>query len=336
MALDVKVKIDLVKPLGKAGFGYPLILEENATTEKSYTECGSLEEVVAAGFAEGTKTYKAANTIFMQDNAPEKIAVCAATGTASAWLTDVSNVGKEWRQLIVVTNNEETAVSVSAIMTKVETLDNKLYFADLETADATELTVSGIKRTVLFYCNATEEYPSPAAALVGATAGLPVGSITYKNMILKGIAPQSITEAEIAAIHEKGGLTFVTKAGDNVTTEGKVAGGEYIDIIDAQDYIISNLEYQTQKALNAANKIPYDNAGIAQLQSICENVLKEAYNNGIIASTDDGVADYTVNYALRDQVSDNDRVARKYIGGQFSFRLSGAIHSVEIVGEIII
>lgn len=336
MALDVKVKIDLVKPLGKAGFGIPLILEENATTEKSYTECASLEEVVTAGFGETTKTYKAANTIFMQNNAPEKIAVCATTGDTSAWLTTVSNVSKNWRQLIVVTNNEETAISVSSIMSKVETLDNKLYFADLEVNDSTELTVNGINRTVLFYCNATEDYPSPVSALVGATAGLAVGSITYKNMILKGIAPQNLSESEISAIHEKGGFTFVTKAGDNVTSEGKVAGGEYIDIIDSQDYIISNLEYRTQKALNTSNKIPYDNNGIALLQSICEDVLKDAYNNGIIASALDGTPDYTVNYALIDQVSESDRVSRKYVGGQFSFKLQGAIHNVEVIGQIII
>ena len=68
MALDVKVKIDLVKPLGKAGFGIPLILEENATTEKSYTECRNLDDIIAAGFAATTKVYKAANTMLMQDN----------------------------------------------------------------------------------------------------------------------------------------------------------------------------------------------------------------------------------------------------------------------------
>lgn len=336
MALDVKVKIDLVKPLGKTSFGMPLILEENATTEKSYTECTSLEEVITAGFAETTKTYKAASAIFMQNDAPEKIAVCATTGDTSAWLTNVSNVGKEWRQLIVVTNSEDTPISVSSIMAKIETLDNKVYFADLETDDSTELTVNGINRTVLFYCNATEDYPSPVSALVGATAGKAVGSITYKNMILKGIAPQNLSESEITAIHDKGGITFVTKAGDNVTSEGKVAGGEYIDIIDSQDYIISNLEYRTQKALNTSNKIPYDNNGIALLQSICEDVLKDAYNNGIIASTADGTPDYTVNYALSDQVSDDDRVSRRYVGGRFSFKLQSAVHNVEVIGEIII
>ena len=334
MALDVKVKIDLVKPLGKAGFGMPLILEENATTEKSYTECTSLEEVATAGFGETTKTYKAANTIFMQNEAPEKIAVCATTGDTSAWLTNIANTGKDWRQLIVVTNSEETPISVSSIMAKVETLDNKLYFADLETDDTTELTVNGINRTILFYCNATEDYPSPASALVGATAGLTVGSVTYKNMILKGIAPQNLSESEITAIHNKGGITFVTKAGDNVTSEGKVAGGEYIDAIDGDDYVVSNMEYKTQKLFNNSNKIPYDNTGIAMLQSIYEEVLKEAYNMGIVGSTADGTPDYTVNFALLDQVPDSDRAERKYMSGQFKYRRQGAVHYLYGVGEV--
>lgn len=336
MSLDVKVKIDLVKPIGRSGFGIPLILEESATSTKNYTECSNLAEVVSAGFNTTSKTYKVANTIFMQDNAPDKIAVCATSEATATWLGDVANVGRNWRQLVVVTNSSDTPISVSGIMSKIETLDNKLYFADLEVDDSTSLTVTGINRTILFYCDSSTEYPSPAAALVGATAGLPAGSITYKNMILKGISPQNITDTEINAIHTKGGITFVTKAGDNVTTEGKVAGGEYIDIIDAKDYIVSNLEYQTQKLLNSSSKIPYDNNGIAQLQSICENVLKDAYNNGIIASTDDGSPDYSVNYALRQQTSESDRAARKYVGGQFSFKLQGAVHSVNITGEIII
>ena len=333
MGLDVKVKISMVTPIGKAGFGIPLILEENATTAKSYTECSNLNDVTTAGFAETTKVYKAANAIFMQDNAPEKIAVCAASGTAETWLSDVDNTKKDWRQLVVV-NESETPTSVSGIMAKVEGLDNKLYFADLDSDDSTSLTVSGINRTVLFYVDATDDYPSPAAALVGATAGHTVGSITYKNIIIKGIAPQALTDTEINAIHTKGGITFVTKAGDNVTTEGKVAGGEYIDIIDSKDYIISNLEYRTQKLLNTSGKIPYDNNGIASLQSICENVLKDAYNNGIIATNDEGTPAYSVNYALRENSSATDIAARKYVGGAFTFTLAGSIHNVEIVGEI--
>lgn len=336
MALDVKVKIDLVKPVGRAGFGIPLILEEHAATAKSYTECMSLSDVVTAGFAEGTKTYQAASLLLMQDNAPEKLAVCADTGAAASWLAKVDNTGREWRQLIVVNNSESEETDYSSIMTAVETLDNKMYFADLAADDETALTVTGISRTALFYCDPTEDYPVPSAALVGATAGLDAGSFTYKNMILKGIAPQKLTDTEINAIHVKGGITFVTKAGDNVTSEGKVAGGEYIDVVDSKDYIISNLEFRTQRLLNTMQKIPYDNNGIALLESVAVDVMKDAYNKGMIADNEDGTPGYTVNYALREQTEEADREARRYVGGSFSFQLAGAVHTVEITGEIII
>lgn len=335
MALDVKVKIDLTKPIGKAGFGVPLVLQENAEAVKEYKECSSLAEVVTAGFATTTKVYKAASTIFMQDNAPEKIAVCAAEDAASTWISSVENSGKNWRQLIVVTESE-TPTSVSTIMAAVEALKNKMYFADLAADDSTSITTTGINRTVLFYCDQSDNCPSPAAALVGASAGLSAGSFTYKNMVLKGVDPQPLSDTEIVAIHNKGGITFVTKAGDNVTSEGKVAGGEYIDIIDSQDYIISNLEYQTQKTLNNAKKIPYDNNGIAILESVCVNVMREAYNNGIIATNEDGTAAYAVSYAKRENTTETDRADRHYVGGQFAFTLAGAIHDVEITGEIII
>lgn len=331
--LDVKVKIDLTKPVGKAGFGIPLIIQEKATKETAYTECMSLADVVAAGFPTTSKVYKAVATMLMQENAPSKFAVCATTGTTEEWLADVANTSKDWRQLIVVS---EEQVNVQNIIDSVETLDNKMYFADCSIAEGGVLKVDGINRTLLFYCNATTEHPSPAAALVGAVAGLPAGSFTYKNLILKGIEPQNLTATQVNAIHTKGGITFITKAGDNVTTEGKVAGGEYADIIDSKDYIISNLEYRTQKMLNSMDKIPYDNNGIAMLESVAVSVLKDAYNNGIIATNEDGTPAYTVNYAMRENTSEADRAARKYLGGQFAFTLAGAIHEVEVTGEVII
>lgn len=66
------------------------------------------------------------------------------------------------------------------------------------------------------------------------------------------------------------------------------------------------------------------------------NVLQTAYNNGMIAQTEDGAADYSVNYGLRENTDEDDRQARKYVNGSFSFALAGAVHTVEITGEITI
>lgn len=333
MALDVKVKIDLTKPVGKLGFGHPLILQEQATSAVSYKEVASIADVVTAGFAATTDVYKAAELIFAQKNAPKKIAVCAVTEAATAALAEATLISKDWRQLIVV-GGGESPTTPSAIMAKVEALDGKLYFANLDVDDSTSIATSGIRHTVLFYCNVTDAVPVPVAALVGETAGREVGSYTYKNLILEGIEPQELTDSEIAAIHAKGGITFVTKAGDNVTSEGKVAGGEYIDVIDSEDYIIQQLAYRTQKVLNSMAKVPYDNNGIAMLESVAIDVLQSAYNTGMVAVKEDGTPDYTVSYALREDTTEENRSNRKYLGGTFSFSLAGAIHEAEVTGTI--
>lgn len=335
MALDVKVDIKSVKPITKAGFGIPLILEGKASSDIAYIECSSLDEVVKAGFESTTAVYKAAELIFMQNSAPEKVAVCATTSTVKDWLT-ADNFSKNWRQLIVTSFATSEESTLSDVMAAIETTDNKMFFTSLDTDDSTSLTVSGIERTVLFYVNKTETIKNPEAALVGAAAGKNVGSFTYKNLILKGIEAQKLTDSEITAIHAKGGITFVTKAGDNVTSEGKTAGGEYIDLVDSKDYVINEIEYQTQKTLNNHDKIPYDNNGIAMLESVCINVMKDAYTNGIIGTNADGTPGYTVNYALREETLDTDRAARKYVGGKFSFILAGGVHTVSITGELLV
>lgn len=328
MALDVTVRIDLNKPIGKLSFGFPLIISAGETTAINYTECTSLEAVVTAGFATSTDVYKAAQLMFMQNDAPAKIAVCGLTEASG--ISELLN--KEWRQLVLV-GTDTSQANAKALAPIIEaTKDKMLFITAADKTAATAVKTAGGDRTVIL----VHSNPLAVAALAGEAAGLTVGSFTYKNLILNGIAPETLTDAEIEGIHTAGAIAFVTKAGDNVTTEGKTVGGEYIDIVDCKDYIISNLEYQTQKMLNMASKIPYDNNGIAMLESVAVNVMKDAYNKGMIATNEDGSAAYTVDYAMREDTSEADRAARKYLGGQFSFKLAGAVHEVEIVGEIII
>ena len=337
MAYDVKVTIDLAKPTGSIGFGIPLVLQEHKTGgDVEYAEVSSLAEVITAGFNTTSHVYKAAQLIFMQDNAPKTIAV-AATGVAAATTLgeDVSLVHHNWRQLVVV-NESETPTKADDIANQVEALEGKMYFTSAN-EEALEGTLAGLvtknyRRTVVLFA---EDQQYPEAALVGATAGRAVGSFTYKNLILKGVSSMGETTNEaLAALKTLGVITVITRAGDIVTSEGIVASGEYIDIIDSEDYIIQQLAYKTQKLLNNAPKIPMDNNGIAMLESVAVDVLQTAYNNGMIATTADGQPDYSINYDLVEEVTEDDRANRIYRGGNFRFRLAGAVHEVEIVGEI--
>lgn len=325
MALDVKIIIDIVKPIGNIGFGCPLILVENATQEVAYKECNSQSDIIAAGFAATTDAYKAASLMFSQPHAPKTIAVCATSGTAETWLTTESNVSKAWRQLVVVSDSDSKATNVQGIITAIEaqTKYPKFYYANLDYDDSTTLTVTGIERTLLCYYTPTDEVPVPVAAIAGEVAGLEVGSYTLNNLIVKGVEPLDLSDSEIKAIHDKGGVTIVLSAGDAVVSEGHTAGGAWVDDTDGNDYIKQHLEYNIQKVFNNNTKVPYTNAGIAMLESAAIGVMSRAQNMGIVDS-------FTVNFLLRENVNEADRAARKYIGGSITWAMQGAIHTADV------
>lgn len=324
MAQDVKIIINSVKPVGSVGFGCPLILEENATAGAEYVEVGNLEELVAAGYTTDSKVYKTAQLMFMQEHAPKKVAACSVTTEAKEWLTVESNVSKGWRQLVVV-NAGSTATAVADIMTTIEAQKTypKIYYANLDYEDDTTLTVKGIERTVLCYYDDSADIPCPVAAIVGEVAGLEVGSYTLNNMTVKGIDGLDLSEAEIEAIHAKGGITYIISAGDVVVSEGHTAGGLFVDNVDGDDYIKQQLEYKTQKVFNNNLKVPYNNVGIALLESAAAEVMTDAQNKGIVES-------FETLYALREDTPEADRTARRYVGGNITYTRAGAIHKIEI------
>lgn len=333
MANDVKVVISLAKASPRVGFGVPLIFEGMAESAVAYTEVSSLAEVTAAGFANASAVYQAAQLIFMQDNAPSKIAVCASTDATVTGLPKV--LEEDWRQLVVVSGEGDS--TIDAISDYIEACGKPcMYFAKVNPEnDATVITnVEGNERTVLI-AYASSDVANPEAALVGATAGLDIGSFTYKNLILKGVTAQTYTDSEVEGFHDSGVITILRKAGSIVTSEGIVVSGEYADIIDCEDYIIQQIEYQCQELMNRVPKLPYDNRGIASLEGVVLSVLMDAASNGMIAQNEEGEYDYAVTFGGRDECAAADISARHYAAGTFSFTLAGAIHTAEITGEII-
>ncbi|WP_405378828.1 hypothetical protein [Phascolarctobacterium sp.] len=323
---DITVNISTAAAAGSVGLGYPLVIEGMAEKAVDYTECSSIAEVVAAGFAAETEVYKACAAIFAQANKPKTVAVCASAGKVGDWLAENGNKG--FRQVVPVLGADDS--TIAELITAVSALDEKILFATVKSTDAMPEAKS--ERAVIVVYGGASEYPN--AAVVGASAGMAAGSFTYKNLVIAGIAAENLSAAQVKAIHEAGGMCIIKKAGDIVTSEGKTTDGEYIDIVDSKDYIISNIVYQGQKMLNNSNKLPFDNVGISQLENVVTGVLADAYRNGIIASNEDGTPAYSTNFATRAEVPASDRAARTYNGGAFSFDLAGSIHNATINGTI--
>jgi len=325
---DITVNITTSSAAGSIGLGIPLVIAGMHTTEIPYKECNGLDDVVAAGFAASTEVYKACAVIFAQRNNPKTVAVCATTGKIGTWLGENGNL--DFRQIVPVLGTDDS--TVAELITAASAAEMKMLFLHVKTA--AEIPEATSERVVCVVYGGASEYPN--AAVVGASAGLAAGSFTYKNLILTGVEPEDLGAAAVKAVHDAGGICIVKKAGDIVTSEGITTDGEYIDIVDSKDYVISNIIYQGQKLLNDNLKLTFDNVGISQLESVVTNVLADAYANGIIATNDEGTADYSTNFAGRSEVSASDRAARTYKGGSFTFGLAGAIHNATVNGTLVV
>lgn len=337
MALDVTVNIKLTQPIGKVGTWFPLLYVVDSTAPSdTYKEYTKLEDVKTdyPDTKSGEKSvpseaYKAAELIFMQDNAPSRIAILKQSAFSSE--TFAPYLTKNFRQIVLV----GTHSNIGTIAAYIETTDRMLFVtAEDTTTDETLWTDATKEYDRTFVVVHEAEGENAAAALVGATAGLVAGSFTYKNIIVKGVTASDYSDSELKTIHDAHGVAIVEKAGDIVSSEGTVRSGEYADVIDSKDYIIQNISYKTQKVFNTNNKVPYTNNGIALLEAATLEALADGFNNGMIATTDDGTPDYSVSFALRSQTTESDRAKRDYPYGKFSFSLAGAIHTATINGTI--
>ncbi len=327
---DVIVTIDIQRPTPKLGFGKPMIIGASASGLE-YTTYADLV-AVKKDFAENTEVYKAAYALLNQgDNSPAEIAIMLHKTVGETAEDLVGKIfTKDWYFLL---STSTTIADITAIAEAVEQNGTRMFIAHCsDKANLATLKAKKFTRTAVFYHEDVSHYPE--AAWVGRAASTAPGSLTWKNLTLRGIVPVDMDTTELLSIHDLGANTYVTKAGDDVTSEGKTVSGEYIDIIHSQDYITQSIELAVQKLFNRQDKVRYDNTGISQIEGEVKTVLKRADMNGMIARDEDGLPLYSTTFKPRSQVDPADREKREYNDGSFSFELAGAIHKTKISGVI--
>lgn len=334
---DITVSIDIKKPSALIGLGVPLILTEDDAAElPTYKEYFNIEGL-AEDFDTADAAYLYASKVFNQgNNRPSKVAIATYNSTAASPITAAQTLEQffynDFYFVLVADGEQADKIAVSDI---VESNGVKIaVHAFDDEAAVTAFKAMKYDRSVVFYHADLTEVPD--AALVGAVGSRPVGSVTWKFKTLAGVTPQEYSGGRLQSLHQDGAIAYVTKAGINQTSEGIVVSGEYIDVIHGKDWVRLNLEQQIQTLLSTSDKIPYTDAGIAQIESVVTNVMETAVRNGIIATDADGLPIYTITALSRSEVSEVDRAARKYNGLSFQFELAGAIHEAAVKGEILI
>ncbi|HEY6019000.1 MAG TPA: DUF3383 family protein, partial [Candidatus Paceibacterota bacterium] len=154
------------------------------------------------------------------------------------------------------------------------------------------------------------------------------GAATWKFASPNGVAAVNATATHATNLVAKNINFLQTTAGINIMREGKMVGGEFIDVIRDLDFLKDDLTKSVFEVLAAATKVPMTNAGIHMIVTAVKGSLTRAYNKGIIDK------DFEVTFPDVLDISVSNRALRILPDIKFSCRLQGAVHSVQITGVV--
>lgn len=347
MALKDIVTVNITREttsVAVAAFNVPMILSTFATSKTTTTfgrarVYGSPAELSDDGWASTDAVYKMANAIFSQNPTVNKIVVGRAdSGDAdvATSLNAIANENNSWYGLLV---DQAMASDFDDIAAWVET--NKKIFifwtTDANTPDGTKTTdpasvlkTAGYDRSaVIFHTAPSTGNDYPDAAWMGEGFPYDPGTSTWAYKTLKGVTPDSITGAKESALQGKNCNYYSEVGGVNITQEGKVASGEWIDIIIGTDWIEARLREAVYSAFVNNRKIPYDNSGITLIEGLVKGVLNQAAAAGILQA--DSIV---VTVPRSADIPQDDKRTRRLPDVKFTALYQGAIHRTTINGTI--
>ena len=347
MALNDIVEVNITRQttsVAVAAFNVPLILSQFATnkTTTAFTRArvyGSVAEMASDGWASTDAVYKIANAIFSQNPSVNKIVVGrkdSNDATIDAALNAIANENNDWYGIVV---DQALVSSFADVASWVETAKKFAIFwiTDVNAYDPSKSTdLASVLKLANRNRSAVVWHATPAggadyidAAWMGEGFPYEPGTSTWAYKTLNGVTPDTLLAGQETALKNKNCNYYMTVGGVSITQEGKVASGEYIDIIIGTDWIEARLREAVYSALVNNRKIPYDDTGIAMIEGLVKGVLNEAASKGILQA--DSIAVTVPKYA---DIPQADKLARKLPDVKFSALYQGAIHSVTINGTI--
>ena len=319
--------------LTRQGFGTPLILAiEKVAKYKEYVDISA----IGSDFGESTGTYKVAQALFGQSPRPAKVAIVGLSfeeGTTDvSALADLLNTTRlsddGWYYLLSPAHADTTITALSAWAAA----NGKFYFTS--TSSKTLANTLNSERTAVIVHPKPETYPG--AAWVGVGAPKDIGSFTWTFKTLNGIEPSGYNTTDVNTIETNKASTYIREGGVNITSKGQTTSGEYIDIVQGQDFIASRLTESVFGLLVKTDKVPYTPQGIALIVAEVEKVLLEAFGMGIIAADAEGKPMYTVEMPDITQISQQNKATRTLPNIKWTATVAGAIEDVGMVGTLVL
>jgi len=255
--------------------------------------------------------------------------------TSSGFAADLQAIRDEndaWYALIPVGYGHAEIADYAAVIEPLA----KVAFVVTDDADvlttATTDTASAAK-TLNYARTAVWFSRTPAAYLNAAMAGVGLpqkpGSITYAYKTPVGVPTENLTATQRTNLRAKNASWFETVSGLDVTFEGKMAGGRYIDTTIGIDSLQSDIGASVLAVMAAAPKVPFTDGGIRSLKTALDAAGARAETAGVLVP-----GTFSSTAPTRAQTTTLDRAARTLRTLTFTGQVAGAIHKTTISGTV--
>lgn len=260
------------------------------------------------------------------------------TGTMADDLTNISQENDDWYAAMYTLRIQADVEAMATYIESVKKIfgtasSDSVIIDSTESSDITSISYvlksqSLARSFVIYHSLAATQFPE--AGLFGTILPLNPGSYTAAYQELSTITVDNLTSTQRTNALAKNTMIYTEVGGANITEEGKVAEGEFIDIIIFVDWIDARITEGVYGLLVRSPKVPYTDAGIASIEAEINRVLQDGQTLGGI-TLDPG---FSISVPLAADVSAGDKAARTLNNVTFEATLTGAIHIVNITGTV--
>lgn len=345
----VNVQISIESPTGSGESFSALLLVLSQPTgagEKisGVKKIAKASDLTSYGYETDSDDYKAVSVALAQEPRPETLYVIAREYTAEDAKTyetikttlDRAAAEPGWYGLYVVGVSGSDYTAVADWCEEA----NKLFAFDWTgTIESTNIPVSTTHYHSfgMYYADDGGKYG--ALALMAKCFGYEPGSEQWGLKTLNSVEVATLTSTQASALEDLNSNYYRKIANSNVTMQGKVMAGEWIDTIRIRDWLVSQIQNKVFNFLKGNAKVPYNDDGITGIQGRIEEVLTQAQRNGAVdtdQTDEDGnvTAGFTVTVPRSSSISAEQKAKRQVKDITFTARLAGAIILVDIKGTL--
>ncbi len=360
----VKCNIDLSDPVSNdQSFGSLCVIVPGPTATgaaglKKTTLIYKADELLDYGFTTDDVAYRAAQVACSQNPAPTELYMCVRGTVTPEGSEQAEPVNEPITDTLIRARNESGAYGFHlSSYREAADLTAAISWAESDTVvlgfEYTDIEKFPVKNTSYYrsfgiFSGKADGYEAgeqpkenefACLAWMAKCFGYQPGSETWAFKTLATIVPSVLSTDDKKELDKINISTFLRYSSKNITIGGKVLAGEWIDVIRFRDWLKSEIQTNVFNAIQSNTKTPYTDGGIGMVEGALEESLSKGQDVGGIAQTeyddeDNEVPGYKVSVPLAASLSEAERKSRKLPGVKWSARLAGAIHVVEIGGNL--